>query len=123
MAPRAQLRGSRIAESSQASSSSAAISTSEPSRSSMRAASSSGGSTGASAWRRRASMSNGWLTASRPAGFGLAHELLELPDGAVEQHLRGSIRAAERARDLAVVHPQGEAHDQRLAAVVGQPLD
>src|SRR5215210_6695095 len=121
-AARGQLRGSRIADSSQASSSSAAISTSSPRRLSIRSASSSGGSIGASAAFRRASMSNGWLTRSPRAGLGLLVELLELPDGAVQQHLGGAVRAAERASDLAVVHPEREAHDQRLAAVVREPL-
>ncbi len=47
-------------------------------------------------------------------------ELLQLLDRAMDQHLGRAVRAAERARDLAVVHAEREAHDQRLAAVVGQ---
>ncbi len=66
-------------------------------------------------------MSNGWLTC-HSAVLRRLDELLELPDGPVQQHLRGAVRAAERTRDLAVVHPEREAHDQRLAAIVGQLL-
>ena len=53
----------------------------------------------------------------------VADDLLELFDRAVDQDLGGAVGAPERARDLAVVHAQREAHDQRLAAVVGQLPD
>src|SRR5436190_22819918 len=46
--------------------------------------------------------------------------LLELLDGAVDQHLGGAVRAAERTCDLAVVHPEREAHDQCLTSVLGE---
>ena len=46
------------------------------------------------------------------------HDVLELPDGSMDQHLRRAVGAVQRPRDLAVVHTQREAHDQRLAAVV-----
>ena len=60
---------------------------------------------------------------TRSVPSGLLHELLQLLDGSVQQHLGGAVGAAERPRDLAVVHPEREAHDQRLAAVVRQVLD
>ena len=41
----------------------------------------------------------------------------------MQQHLGGAVGASERPGDLPVVHPQREAHDQRLAAVIGQLLD
>src|SRR5271166_270597 len=113
-AGRAQLRGSRIAESSHASSSSAAISVMLVSVPSRRSARSAGGSTGASASR------------SSPSKLGAASvmdDLLQLLDRAMDQHLGRTVGAAERARDLAVVHAQREAHDQRLAPVVGEQLD
>src|SRR5207248_3393113 len=50
----------------------------------------------------------------------LADDLLELLDGAVDQHLGRAVGAAERAGNLSVVHAQREAHDQRLATVVGK---
>ena len=53
-------------------------------------------------------------------GIVLLERLLELLDGSVDQHLRGPLGAIERTRDLAVVHAEGEAHDQRLAPVVGK---
>src|SRR3954464_11901709 len=54
--------------------------------------------------------------------LGLRDQLLELADRSMQQHLGRAVGAPERARDLAVVHPQSEAHDQRLAAVVGEAL-
>ena len=54
-------------------------------------------------------------------GSVIFHFLLQLFDRAVDQHLGRAVRAPQRPRDLAVVHAQGEAHDQRLAPVVGQP--
>jgi hypothetical protein len=50
-------------------------------------------------------------------------DLLQLLDRSVQQHLRRPVGAAQRAGDLAVVHPEGEAHDQRLAAVPGELID
>ena len=44
-------------------------------------------------------------------------------DRAVQQYLRRSFAAIERAANLLVVHPQSEAHDQRFAAIVRQFLD
>src|SRR5829696_6007895 len=121
---RAQFLGSPSVESSHDSSSSAASSTSEPSVFSSRSWSSSGGSTGASAWRSMVSMSIARsLLMSSGRSFGLLDQLLELLDGSVHQHLGRTVGAAERPRDLAVVHPQREAHDQRLAAIVRQVLD
>src|SRR5215204_3574095 len=46
--------------------------------------------------------------------------LLELLDRPVDQHLRGSLGTPHGARYLAVVHAEREAHDQGLAAVVGE---
>src|SRR5207237_565871 len=74
-----------------------------------------------------AARSEGAGRGSRPARSCLPHLLallfqlvLELPDGAVDQHLGGAIRTAERTCDLAVVHPEREAHDQCLTSVLGQ---
>src|SRR5262249_41044023 len=81
----------------------------------------SGGSIGRSAFRSSASTSAvGWAP-----GFSVAictHLLVELLDRPVDQHLGGPIASAQGAGDLSVVHPQCEAHDQRLAPVVGQLL-
>src|SRR4051812_42950496 len=123
-AGRTQLRGSRRERSSdsesssaQAESSSAAASVTALSVSSTRPARLSGGSMGRSAERSRVSTS----------GLGSAaigtHLLLELLDCAVNQHLGRPVRAAECARDLAVVHAEREAHDQGVAPVVGQVLE
>src|SRR3954466_9181528 len=117
-AGRTQLRGSRRERSSdsesssaQAESSSAAASVTALRVSSTRPESFSGGSIGRSAERRRFSTS--------PVGSVAidAHLLLELLDGPVNQNLGRSIGAAERAGDLAVVHAEREAHDQRIATV------
>jgi hypothetical protein len=51
------------------------------------------------------------------------HDLLELLERAVDQDLRGAVGPPEGAGDLTVVHVEGEAHDQRLPAVVGQLVD
>jgi hypothetical protein len=40
----------------------------------------------------------------------------------VDQHFGGTIRTAQSPRDLAVVHPERKAHDQCIAAVIGQVL-
>src|SRR6202034_2743357 len=53
---------------------------------------------------------------------GVAHEPLELLDGTMDQNLRGPIRAAQRTGDLAIVHAEREAHDQRLAPILRQPF-
>ena len=52
----------------------------------------------------------------------LAHLLFELLDRAMDQDLGRAVGAPERTGDLAVRHPEREAHDQRLAAVVRQPV-
>src|SRR5829696_4859462 len=121
---RTQLRGSRMADSSQASSSSAASSVRLVSVVSRRWARSSGGSTGASARRSSPSKSGAVMSfmSARPC-LARGHDLLELLDGAMEEHLRRAVRAIHRPRDLAVVHAQREAHDERLATVVGKLLD
>jgi hypothetical protein len=41
----------------------------------------------------------------------------------VQEDLRGTVGASERAGDLAIVHSERETHDQRLAPVVGQLLN
>src|SRR6266545_7914124 len=78
--------------------------------------------TGAKAWRSRTSMSAaiGSLMSARPSPGD--DYLLELLDGAVDEHLGRAVRAPHRTGDLAVVHPQREAHDQRVAPVVRQLL-
>ena len=171
-AGRPQLRGSRIAESSQDSSSSAAISVMlverrrEPFREGIRRLNRGErlaqkrldvGSRFAHLYspppmvaRRRAPC--GWSRASAPAPRG-SHaarpadarsafprprpcrprarraaaarftSALELLDGAVYEHLRGAVRAVQRARDLAVVHAEREAHDERLATVLWERFD
>src|SRR3954447_2309107 len=118
---RTQLRGSRIEEISQVSSSSAARSVSSVSVCSSRSDRRSGGSTGASARSRRDSNSGlGIASLMRSCLHG--DDALELLDGAMDQHLRRAVRASHGACDLAVVHAQREAHDQRLAAVVRKLL-
>src|SRR3954452_1991968 len=126
---RTQLRGSRRARSSlsesssaQSESSSAAAWVIAASVSSSRAESRSGGSIGRSASESICSTSQ-----VEPLRFSLAsvifHLLLKLLDRAMDQHLGRPVGAAQLPRDLAVVHAEGEAHDQRLAAVVGEVLE
>src|SRR5262249_60587358 len=132
------LRGERSADSSPSRSPSAASSGIDSSVPSSRRTRSSGGSTGARASRSRASklagpsfMSSplrgirllllpGGLVLHRALGLGLVDEPLQLLDRSVDEHLGGAVGAPERAGDLAVVHAEGEAHDQRLAAVGGE---
>src|SRR5262249_30669036 len=109
---RTQLRGSFIALSSQSASSSAAASTCSVSRRSRLSVSDGGGSIGTSAERNRRSTS-----LILPC---LLQVLVELPDGTVNQHLRGALGAPQCPRDLLVVHIEGEPHDQRLSSIVGQ---
>src|SRR5215212_4874995 len=123
-AGRTQLRGSRRERSSdsesssaQAESSSAAASVTALSVSSTRPERFSGGSIGRSAERSRLSTSFGVSAAID------AHLLFELLDRPVDQHLGRTVRAPERPSDLAVVHAEREAHDQRIAAVVWQVLE
>src|SRR5436190_8724492 len=123
-AGRTQLRGSRSERSSessssfaQAESSSAAASVTALRVSSTRPESFSGGSIGRSAERSRPSTSRTGSAAI------CAHLLLELLDRTMDQHLRGPVRAAQGPRDLAVVHPEGEPHDQRIAPVVREVLE
>src|SRR5581483_10156415 len=129
-----QLRGSRMALSSQESSSSWASSVRLTSVSSTRSTRCSGGSTGVSAWRRRASKSAAplligtLLRAGSPGPsfrvpHGLGDHALELTDRAVQEHLGRAVGAPECPGDLPVVHAKSEAHDQRLAAIVGELLD
>src|SRR5215207_7611175 len=113
-AGRAQLRGSRIADISQSASSAAATSVSSARPRSRRSLSASGGSTGTRAERSRRSTRSTSLIAV------LLEALLQLLDGSVYEHLGGSLGSPERSRDLAVVHSQREAHDQRLATVLGE---
>src|SRR6185437_1270779 len=90
---------------------------------STRLPSRSGGSIGRSASasiRSRSSDSNRGSLIARPCRLKL---FLELLDGAVDQHLRRAVAAAERTGDLAVRHAQREAHDQRLAAIVGEAVE
>ena len=72
--------------------------------------------------RSSASKSRTWLAHRAQSPASALDQLLELPDRAVHQHLGRAVGAAQRPRDLAVVHAQREAHDQRLAAVVRQLL-
>src|SRR3954454_19361304 len=109
---RAQRRGSRSALGSHSASSSTAASVSSVSRRSSRSLSRSGGSIGTSA--PRSSRSTSLIAPDLPQPF------LELLDRSVQQHLRGPFGPPQRACDLLVVHPEGEAHDQRLATVVRQ---
>src|SRR3954449_3298303 len=120
-AGRSQLRGSRSERSSdsesssaQAESSSAAASVTALRVSSSRPESFSGGSIGRSAERSRLSTSP-VLSAAIDA-----HLLFELLDRSVDQDLGRSVGASERTCDLAVVHAEREAHDQGIAAVVGE---
>ena len=62
----------------------------------------------------------GLVSLLRPLPAPSRQLLLELLDRAVDQHLGGALRAAERARDLAIVHAERKTHDQRLTAVLGQ---
>src|SRR3954454_10331903 len=115
---RPQLRGSRIAASSQSASSSNATAVSSVRRSSKRSDNDADGSTGASALRRSCSMSK----------FGRASAILgellfELLDRAVDEHLGRALGATKRAGDLAVVHVEREAHDQRRLPVLGERGD
>src|SRR3954453_23563523 len=121
---RTQLRGSRIDESSQPSSSSAASSVRLQRVVSTRIARSSGGSTGASARRMISSkLSPACSLTSTPPCLANVHDLLELLDRSMNQHLGRPVAAPQRAGDLPVVHSQGEAHDQRLPTVVRKLLD
>src|SRR5687767_1694756 len=127
---RTQLRGSRKDWSSESESSSAQVPSAAAACSviaarvvSTRLARSSGGSIGRSASARSASrsMRPGSLISRLPS-LGI-HQLLELLERAVDEHLGRAVRLAQRARDLAVVHAQGEAHDQGLPALVRQPFE
>src|SRR5215218_7576377 len=117
---RTQLRGSRMERSSQPSSSSTASSVRFHSVRSSRCARSSGGSTGASARRMMSSKLSPAACSlmSTPPCPAYVHDLLELLDRSMDQHLGGPVAAPHGARDLPVVHSQREAHDQRLSAVV-----
>src|SRR4051812_38084730 len=123
-AGRTQLRGSRRERSSdsesssaQADSSSAAASVTALRVSSTRPDSFSGGSIGRSAERSMLSTSP-VLSAAIDA-----HLLLQLLDRPVDQDLGRPIGTTERASDLAVVHAEGEAHDQSVSAIVGKVLE
>src|SRR5215213_7521200 len=111
-AGRAQLRGSRMTDSSQSASSAAATSVSSERPRSRRSLSASGGSTGTRAERSRRSTRSTSLIAV------LLEALLQLLDGPVDEHLGGPLGSPERSRDLSVVHSEREAHDQRLATVL-----
>src|SRR5262245_47293643 len=125
-AGRTQLRGLRIADSSQSWSSSTASSVIDSSVPSSRRTRSSGGSPGARASRSSASklagpsltpspllairlLLPGGLAPRRALRLGLVDEPLQLLDRPVDEHLGGAVGAAERAGDLAVVHAEGEA--------------
>src|SRR3954454_4700149 len=112
---RPQRRGSRSAFGSNSASSSIAASVISVSLRSTRSLIAIGGSTGTSAPCSRRSTSLISLLLLQP--------VLQLPDRAVDEHLRGALGPPERARDLLVVHPEREAHDQRLAAVVRKACD
>src|SRR3954453_23391532 len=123
-AGRTQLRGSRRERSSDSESSSAqADSSSAAARvTALRVSSSrperfSGGSIGRSAVRSSVSTS---LLFSAAIG---AHLLLELRERSVDEALGRPVRAGGRTGDLAVVHAAREAHDQSIAAIVGQVLE
>src|SRR3954469_19811413 len=122
---RTQLRGSRIERSSQPSSSSTANSVRFHSVVSTRCARSSGGSTGASARRTIPSKLSpaAWSLISTPPCLAYVHDLLELLDRSMYQHLGRPVAAPHCACDLPVVHAQREAHDHRLAAVVRKLAD
>src|SRR5437763_7711345 len=113
-ASRAQRLGSRSAAGSNSASSPMAASVSSVSRRSRRSVSAPGGSTGANAFCRSRSTS---LILGLLLVFVL-EALLELPYRAMDQDLGSALGPPERTRDLAVAHPDREAHDQRLAAVV-----
>ena len=126
IAARGQLRGSLIAASSHASSSSAASSTIEPSVVSSRAL-----QVHRAARRRQRGAQAGLDVVERsrsrhrrPSPFMSACTISSSCRMARCSNtlVAPSVRS-ERARDLAVVHAEREAHDQRLAAVVGQLLD
>src|SRR3954453_8925735 len=117
-AGRAQLRGSRIASSSQAANSSKATLVSSVRRSSRRSDSDADGSTGASALRSSCSMSK-----LRASAICRRQFFFELLDRAVDQDLGRTLGAAERARDFAVVHVECEAHDQRGLPVLREGGD
>src|SRR5215210_3256451 len=108
----AQLRGSRITDSSQSASSAAATSVSSESPRSSRSLSASGGSTGTRAERSRRSTRSTSLIAVP------LETLLQLLDGPVDEHLGRPFGPPQRSGDLAVVHSQREAHDERLASVL-----
>src|SRR3954470_11689842 len=124
---RTQLRGSRSASSSSSENSSAQLESSAAACSVMavsvvssRVARFSGGSIG-----RRASLNSAsrraWL--SSLTGSLLLHLLLELLDSSMYEHLGRAIRAPERPRDLPIRHIEREAHDQRVAAIVGEAVE
>src|SRR4051812_32060659 len=98
-----------MAEGSHSASSIAAASVRSERRRSSLSLSDSEGSIGTSA--ERSSRSTSVISAF------LLQILLELLDGSMDQHLGGALGAPQRPRDLAVVHVEGEAHDQGLAAV------
>src|SRR5437763_1999171 len=114
-ASRAQRLGSRRALGSNSASSPTAASVSAVSRRSRRSVSAPGGSTGANALCRSRST-------SLILGFLLffLEALLELSYRAMNQDLGGTFGPPQRTCDLAVVHPDREAHDQGLAPVVRQ---
>src|ERR1700742_1855567 len=125
---RTQLRGSRRARISESESSSAqsdssvaAAADSAVKVSSIRPESRSGGSIGRSASLSNASTSQVDSPCS-PGVIAISHLFLQLFDRPVDEDLGRPVGATERPRDLAVVHAEGEAHDQRLAAVVGEVL-
>src|SRR3954454_11341960 len=111
---RTQLRGSRMARSSQLSSSTTAASVRSTSVDSNRLDKPSGGSTGCSARLSNVSMS--------APGVLITHDPFELPDGTVQEELRGPVCLPERPWALAVVHSQRKAHDESFAAIVRQFL-
>ena len=71
-------------------------------------------------FRERAVAGGSSLGHARPPCL---HLLLQLLDRAMDQHLGRAVGAAQRAGDLAVVHAEREAHDQRLAAVIGKVVE
>src|SRR3954470_14087834 len=109
---RPQRRGSRSALGSHSAISSTAASVIDVSRRSSRSLSRSGGSIGTRA--PCSSRSTSLIAPDLPQPF------LELLDRPVQQHLGSPFGPSKRACDLLVVHPEGEAHDQRLATVVRQ---
>src|SRR5436305_1937588 len=107
-----QRRGSRSALGSKSASSSIAASVISVSLRSSRSLNASGGSIGTSA--PCSSRSTSLISVL------LLQPILQLPDRAMDQHLRGPLGSPQRPRDLLVVHSEREAHDQRLAAIVRQ---